>query len=125
MFRGYLARVERRQIGGEDLACTARSILLFACCAENEESLGPLASFCSGRGRGRRDLGRLCHNRSVHLSRTNRLYECSWKFCRRRYFEYVLGSFVNAKGCTNYARNGVVCIRHTVHMERNTFAVMT
>ena len=42
MFREYLARVERRQIGGEDLACTARSILLFACCAENEESLGPL-----------------------------------------------------------------------------------
>ena len=42
MFREYLARVERRQIGGEDLACTARSILLFACCAENEESLGLL-----------------------------------------------------------------------------------
>ena len=58
MFRGYLARVERRQIGGEDLACTARSILLFACCAENEESLGPL------RGRRSADLGRVCHNRS-------------------------------------------------------------
>ena len=72
---------------------------------------------------GRRILG-VFVTTVLHLSRTNRLYECSWKFCRRRYFEYVLGSFVNAKGCTNYARNGVVCIRHTVHMERNTFAVM-